>query len=38
MLKGTIFQYNTIENVKNSLANNTDKNALKFDREENMTS
>ena len=30
--------YNIIENVKNSLANNTDQNALKFDREENMTS
>ena len=33
--KATIFQYNTTENVKNSLANNTDQNALKFDREEN---
>ena len=36
--RATIFQYNTIENVKNSLANNTDQNALKSDREENMTS
>ena len=36
--RATIFQYNTIENAKNSLANNTDQNALKFDREENMTS
>ena len=38
MLEGNHFQYNTMENVKNSLANNTDQNALKFDREENMTS
>ena len=36
--RATIFQHNTIENVKNSLANNTDQNALKSDREENMTS
>ena len=36
--RATIFQYNTIENAKNSLANNTDQNALKFDREENMIS
>ena len=36
--RATIFQYNTIENVKNSLANNTDQNALKSDREEDMTS
>ena len=35
--RATIFQYNTIENVKNSLANNTDHNALEIDREENMT-
>ena len=38
MLEGNHFQYNTIENVKNSSDNNTDENALKFDREENMTS
>ena len=31
--RATIFQYNTIENVKNSLANNTDQNALQFDTE-----
>ena len=38
MLEGNHFlQYNTIENVKNSL-DNTDENALKFDRKENMTS
>ena len=36
--RATILQYNTIENVKNTLANNTDQNALKSDREENMTS
>ena len=36
--RATIFQYITIENVKKSLANNTDQNALNFDREENMTS
>ena len=36
--RATIFQYNTIENVKNSLADNTDQNALKFDREATMTS
>ena len=38
MLEGNHFQYNTIENINNSLDNNTDENALKFDREENMTS
>ena len=36
--RATIFQYNTLENVKNSLANNTDQNALKSDREEDMIS
>ena len=35
MLEGNHF---SVENVKNSLANNTDQNALKFDREENLTS
>ena len=34
----TIFQYNTMEDVKNSSANNIDQNALKFDREENISS
>ena len=38
MIEGNHFSVQYHRNVKNSLDNNTDENALKFDREENMTS
>ena len=38
MLEGNHFSVQYHRKRKNSLANNTDQNALKSDREENMTS